>query len=176
MSRQSLSGWRATCAVGISVASLALVLASYDRPAADDVAPLPATGQGLAQTADLADRLQGTWLREHEEDGVQSRRLLRLDPGGTFSEQVRIVSPAGQVSRHAHAGTWLYEHRTSNGQYTLMNGRAPSRLNLPFATFEIRFESTTRSWARITSTGGRCVMDASRRIPNCSRWAAPAPA
>lgn len=90
---------------------------------------------------DVADRLPGTWLREHVEQGVRSRRLLHLDPGGTFREQVRLVSAGGEASEHEHAGTWLYDGTNLKRKYTLMNGEPPSRLKLPFATFEIRFES-----------------------------------
>jgi len=89
----------------------------------------------------VAGRLPGTWLREHVERGVRSRRLLHLEPRGTFREQVRIVSPSGEVSHHEHAGFWFYDGTNLKRKYTLMNGQPPSRLNLPFATFEIRFES-----------------------------------
>jgi hypothetical protein len=141
MSRRSLSGWRATAAVGLGVALLALVLASYDRPleSAADTAPPPA--QQPADRADVADRLPGTWLREQVEQGVRSRRLLHLDADGTFRERVRIVSARGEVSQHEHAGHWFYDGTNLKRKYTLMDGRPPSRLNLPFATFEIRFES-----------------------------------
>lgn len=141
MPRESLSGWRATCAVAIGVASLALVLASHDRPAVDAVPPRAAAAPQPAGTVDVAQWLSGTWLREHVEQGVRSRRLLHLEPDGTFREQVRLVSATGQASRHEHAGTWLYDGTNLKRKYTLMNGEPPSRLNLPFATFEIRFES-----------------------------------
>ncbi len=141
MPRQSLSGWRATSAIGLGIAWLALVLASYDRPASDALHAVPLPVQPPAEKVDAADRLPGTWLREQVEQGVQSRRLLRLEPGGDFREQVRIVSASGAVSQHEHAGTWFYDGTNLKRKYILMNGRSPSRLNLPFATFEIRFES-----------------------------------
>lgn len=140
MSRQSLSGWRAASAVGTGVAWLALVLASFDRPATEGPS-LPAVAQRPPDEVDAADRLPGTWLREQVEPGMRSRRLLRLDPGGTFREQVRIVSASGERSHHEHAGTWLFDGTNLKRKYTVMNGRPPSRLNLPFVTFEIRFES-----------------------------------
>lgn len=143
MSRRSLSGWRAASAVGVGVAWLAVVLASYDRPSAQAPA-LAAPAQPPPAEVDVADRLPGTWLREHVDKGMRSRRLLHLEPGGTFSEQVRIVSATGEASRHEHAGTWFYDGTNLKRKYTVMNGRPPSRLNLPFATFEIRFESRDR--------------------------------
>lgn len=121
--------------------TIALVLASYDRPPAEDPDAAAATGQQPPKEIEVAQRLPGTWLREQVTDGVQSRRLLRLESDGAFREQVRIVSANGAVSRHDHAGTWLYDGTNLKRKYTLMNGRAPSRLNLPFATFQIRFES-----------------------------------
>lgn len=139
MSRQSLSGWRARSAVAIGVAWLALLLATYDRPT--ETSPRPALAQRPPAEVNVADRLPGTWLREQVEQGMRSRRLLHLDPGGTFREQVRIVSAGGEASRHEHAGTWLYDGTNLKRKYTVMNGRPPSRLNLPFATFEIHFES-----------------------------------
>jgi hypothetical protein len=142
MPRQSLSGWRATTAVGIGVASIALVLASHDRSVVD--APLhsvPAPGPQPAEEVDAAARLPGTWLREHVEQGVRSRRLLHLDPDGSFREQVRIVSAAGEISRHEHAGKWFHDGTNLKRKYTVVNGQPPSRLKLPFATFEIRFAS-----------------------------------
>lgn len=140
MSRHSLSGWRAASAVGIGVAWLALVLASFDRPV-PEASPLPALAQRPPAEVDVADRLPGTWLREQVGQGMRSRRLLHLDPGGTFREQVRIVSASGETSRHEHAGTWLYDGTNLKRKYAVMNGRPPSRLNLPFVTFQIHFES-----------------------------------
>ncbi len=141
MPRQSLSGWRATSAVAIGVAWLALVLAGYDGPAADAPRPVPALDQRQSAQVEPADRLPGTWLREQVEQGIRSRRLLRLDPGGSFREEVKLVSANGEVSLHQHAGTWLYDGTNLKRKYTVMNGRPPSRLHPPFATFEIRFES-----------------------------------
>lgn len=127
--------------MALGVAWLALVLASLDRPATDNRDAVPNQDLPPTDKAEVADRLPGTWLREHVEQGVQSRRLLRLEPGGGFQEQVRIVSASGEVSQLEHAGTWIYDGTNLKRKYTLMNGRSPSRLNLPFATFEIRFDS-----------------------------------
>ncbi len=139
MPRPSLSGRRAASAVGLAIACLALLLATCGRPT--ETSPLAAHAQRPPAEVDVADRLPGTWLREQAEEGVRSRRLLHLDPGGTFREQVRLVSSSDEVSEHEHAGTWLYDGTNLKRKYTVMNGRPPSRLNLPFVTFEIRFES-----------------------------------
>jgi hypothetical protein len=141
MPRHSLSGWRAKGAVAIGVASITLVLASHERAAIDAPHPLAAHAQHAAENVDAADRLPGTWLREQVEPGIRSRRLLHLDPSGVFREQVRIVSASGEVSQQEHAGHWFYDGTNLKRKYNLMNGRSPSRLNLPFATFAIRFES-----------------------------------
>ncbi|MRD46591.1 hypothetical protein GHT07_04840 [Caenimonas koreensis DSM 17982] len=144
MPRHSLSGWRAATAIAVGVASLALISASYDRPAPDAALTRAASGADASQKVDLADRLPGVWLREqHEQDGqgMRSRRLLHLDASGAFREQVQLVAANGEVTTHEHAGTWLYDGTNLKRKYTLMNGHPPSRLNLPFATFEIHFES-----------------------------------
>jgi hypothetical protein len=96
----------------------------------------------LTQAAqDTAQQLRGTWLREYDEKGVRVRRVLALEPGGTFRESVRVVEPSGQVTEYRHEGTWLYDGTNLKRRYTSMNGEPPSRLNLPFATFEIAFDS-----------------------------------
>jgi hypothetical protein len=141
MSGRSLSGWRIASAIGLGFVWLAVVLASCDRPPVDEMRAAPEPPVPALELVDLSDRLPGTWLREQVDQGVQTRRLLRLEPDGGFREQVRVVSANGAVSHHEHAGTWLYDGTNLKRKYTLMNGRAPSRLNLPFATFEVRFES-----------------------------------
>jgi len=140
MSRRSLSGWRAKAAIALGVATIALVLASHDRPRSPERVTQHADGEQV-DVAEGAQRLAGTWLREQTEQGVRSRRLLQLAPDGAFRERVRIVTDTGEVSEQEHAGTWLYDGTNLKRKYTLMNGSPPSRLKLPFATFEIRFES-----------------------------------
>ena len=85
--------------------------------------------------------LQGSWLREYEEGGVRARRLLLLDANGSFREMVRVTDAAGGVTEHQHEGTWLYDGTNLKRKYTSMDGRPPSRLNLPFAAFEVKFVS-----------------------------------
>ncbi|HEX2544985.1 MAG TPA: hypothetical protein VHL79_08915, partial [Ramlibacter sp.] len=93
------------------------------------------------QAEDTRVQLQGTWLREYSERGVQVRRVLALEPGGDFHETVRVQEEGGKVTEYAHEGTWLYDGTNLKRRYTLMNGKPPSRLNLPFATFAITFDS-----------------------------------
>ena len=102
---------------------------------------LPATALLSQAAADRQDLLRGTWLREYRDGGVQVRRLLSLHAGGTFRESVHVVEPAGTVTDFEHQGTWLYDGTNLKRRYTLVNGKPPSRLNLPFATFEIAFDS-----------------------------------
>ncbi|HEY8360253.1 MAG TPA: hypothetical protein VIL30_22595 [Ramlibacter sp.] len=87
------------------------------------------------------DRLPGTWLREYEADGVKARRVLKLDADGAFFEKVRATDAAGRSNEQVHEGTWLYDGTNLKRRYTSMNGKPPSRLNLPIATFEVSFPS-----------------------------------
>lgn len=102
---------------------------------------------GAASTAlarapdDTAQLLPGTWLRETVTNGVKARRMLTLGPDGAFRETVRVRDDAGAVTDFVHEGTWLYDGTNLKRRYTLMNGKPPSRLNLPFATFQVKFES-----------------------------------
>lgn len=122
------------------MALLALVLAVSGRQPTESLAAAAVPAE-RPEVADVAGRLPGTWLREQAEQGVRSRRLLDLAADGTFRERVRIVSRDGEVSQQEHAGNWFYDGTNLKRKYTVMDGRPPSRLNLPFATFEIRFES-----------------------------------
>ncbi|HEY0822523.1 MAG TPA: hypothetical protein VGD76_01955 [Ramlibacter sp.] len=121
------------------VATLALVvlLTRFQGTLGEEA--LPARPGLSAQ--DTANLLRGTWEREYTEGGVRVRRVLSLEAGGTFHEKVRIVDAAGRLTQQAHAGTWLYDGTNLKRKYTLMNGEPPSRLNVPFATFEVSFDS-----------------------------------
>ena len=100
------------------------------------------SGPGLAFSAEeTADLLPGTWLREYGDKGVQARRVLTLEPRGSFHEVARVTDAKGSVTRFEHEGTWLYDGTNLKRRYTLMDGKPPSRLNVPFATFAIAFES-----------------------------------
>ena len=85
--------------------------------------------------------LPGTWLRETQAEGVTTRRLLTLEADHRFRESVRVIDATGRATDFVHEGTWLYDGTNLKRKYTLMNGKAPSRLNLPFATFQITFDS-----------------------------------
>jgi len=90
---------------------------------------------------DAQSQLRGTWLREDRENGVTARHLLVLEADGGFRETVRVVDGTGVSTKFVHAGTWLYDGTNLKRKYTLVNGQPPSRLNLPFLTFELAFAS-----------------------------------
>jgi len=105
--------------------------------------PDPARSVGMEQgMPDIEQQLQGTWLREYTTQGVKARRILTLQLDGSFRERVRVVDEAGGITDYDHEGTWLYDGTNLKRKYTLMNGKPPSRLNLPFATFQISFENS----------------------------------
>jgi hypothetical protein len=106
-----------------------------------DAAPRLSLSSAEVAAQDTQQLLRGTWLREYTERGVKVRRVLALEPGGTFHEKVHIEDAAGRVTDIAHEGTWLFDGTNLKRKYTLMDGRPPSRLNVPFATFEIAFAS-----------------------------------
>ncbi|MBL0422353.1 hypothetical protein JI739_18540 [Ramlibacter sp. AW1] len=141
MSRRLLSAQRVPAAYGVAALSLAVVLHAWHSPAQVVEGQADGAGGLVPPPVDVAGRLPGTWLREHVDDDVQSRRLLHLASDGAFREVVRLTRPGGRVTEHIHAGTWIYDGINLKRKYSLMDGRPPSRLNLPFATFEVRFES-----------------------------------
>ena len=89
----------------------------------------------------IQSRLVGHWLRDYEEDGVHARRLLVLESDGHFSESVRVVDAAGAVTEHAHVGEWTFDGTNLKRRYTLTDGKRRAAPSVPFATYEIRFES-----------------------------------
>lgn len=89
---------------------------------------------------DTEQQLQGTWLREYAADGVQVRRVLTLAPGGAFRERARAVEVNGRATEFVHEGTWLFDGTNLKRKYTSVDGKPPSRLNVPFATFAITFD------------------------------------
>jgi hypothetical protein len=122
---------------GVAALALAGLLASIE--AARPGAAAEATTERRAE--DTRELLPGTWLREYTARDVRVRRILTLAPGGAFRESVRAIDSAQGVIEHVHEGTWLYDGTNLKRKYTLVDGRPPSRLNLPFATFEIAFET-----------------------------------
>ena len=106
-----------------------------------------APGSGVEVTSpsgfvgDPESLLPGTWLRESRTEGVSTRHLLVLGADHRFREVVRVVDPSGRSADYMHEGTWLYDGTNLKRKYTSINGQPPSRLNLPFATFQITFDS-----------------------------------
>ena len=94
-----------------------------------------------ASADEVQRRLVGSWLRDYQQDGARVRRMLVLDADGHFTETARVVDAAGAVSEHLHAGQWLFDGVNLKRKYTSVDGRPPSRLTLPYATFALRFES-----------------------------------
>lgn len=119
----------------LNIAAAGVLLAAWVEPDAD------ASAAAATHAPDPAELLPGTWLREYGVQDLQVRRTLTLEPDGAFREAVQVTDAAGRVTGYAHAGTWLYDGRNLKRKYSSMNGEAPSRRNLPFATFEITFES-----------------------------------
>jgi hypothetical protein len=114
----------------------ALMSTCAERPDSGETGPQVAYG-----TQETAELLPGTWLREYREEGVQVRRLLVLQAKGDFREVSRIVGTDGRVQEFVNEGTWLYDGTNLKRRYTSLNGKPPSRLNVPFVTFEVRFDS-----------------------------------
>ena len=131
----SRSSFGKSCALGlVAVAALVSACDSWlDTPRPGVVA----TGS----PEELAQRLQGTWLRDFAEDGVRSRHLLVLAADGAFRETVRVTGTDDVVTEYVHEGTWLFDGTNLKRKYTSIDGKPPSRLNLPFATFQITFDS-----------------------------------
>ncbi|TWO64895.1 hypothetical protein FN976_27725 [Caenimonas sedimenti] len=121
---------------GFAALAVAALLAFNDQVAPRAAGPSNTLGQD-----EVAQLLPGTWLREYGADAVQARRVLQLAADGGFRETVRATGASGETIEHVHEGTWLYDGTNLKRKYTLMNGRPPSRLNLPFATFQIAFET-----------------------------------
>jgi hypothetical protein len=130
----SRSSFGTSCALGlVAVAALVSACDSWlDSPRPGVVA----TGS----PEDLAQRLQGTWMRDFAERGVRSRHLLVLAADGAFRETVRVTGTDDVVTEYVHEGTWLFDGTNLKRKYTSIDGKPPSRLNLPFATFQIAFQ------------------------------------
>jgi hypothetical protein len=119
----------------LAMLALAVLLSTRDGPLSE-----PATDPAFQLEAP-AEVLRGTWLREYTEDGATVRRILVLEPSGAFRETARVAGAKGELAEFVHEGTWLYDGTNLKRKYTSMNGKPPSRLNVPFATFEIAFAS-----------------------------------
>lgn len=106
--------------------------------------------------ADPESLLPGTWVRESQAGGATVRHVLALGADHRFRESVRVVDAAGRVRDYVHEGTWLYDGTNLKRKYTSMDGRPPSRLNLPFATFQITFDSP-RSFSGVDHIHGHRI-------------------
>ena len=115
--------------------SIGLVLVSMLGLAACDDAPVDSPAAAIEQ------RLTGTWLRDYEQDRVQVRRILVLEPDGKFLEKVRITSAEGVVTELNHAGAWFFDGMNLKRKYSSMDGKQPSAPTMPFATFQIKLPS-----------------------------------
>jgi hypothetical protein len=89
----------------------------------------------------VAERLVGTWLREYEEDATRVRRILVLESDGRFRELATVSAVAGPATQHSHSGEWRFDGTNLKRRYTRMDGRQPAAPIVPFATFELKFQS-----------------------------------
>ena len=89
----------------------------------------------------MQERLVGTWLREYQEDAIQVRRVLVLASDGRFRESAAVTNAGAPLAEHAHAGVWRFDGTNLKRRYTQTDGRKPAAPMVPFATFEIRFQS-----------------------------------
>lgn len=106
------------------------VLAAGCGPALDD-----------SPTEPVGERLVGTWLREYQEQATVVRRILVLEPGGSFHEKSTVTDSGVAVAGHEAEGVWLFDGTNLKRHYRRMDGRAPSAPTMPFATFAVRFPS-----------------------------------
>ncbi len=121
----------------LGVLALVVFLAACDAsPPKPNIA-----GITTGSPEEIEERLHGSWLREHEAQGVKSRRVLTLGPDRSFRETVRVVDTQGAAREFVHEGHWFYDGVNLKRKYTLYDGKPPSRLNLPFVTFQIEFQS-----------------------------------
>lgn len=97
--------------------------------------------QGASDDA-TRERLVGHWLRDYHEGTLHVRRLLVLREDGQFHESVRAVDANGQATELENRGEWLFDGTNLKRRYKLLDGKTISAPFSPFATFEIRFESS----------------------------------
>ena len=87
------------------------------------------------------ERLVGTWLREYKDDSASVRRVLVLAPDGSFREMASVSGTGIPLAEHVHLGAWHFDGTNLKRRYTQMDGKQPSAPIVPFATFEVRFQS-----------------------------------
>lgn len=100
--------------------------------------------QALVDAGDEAvrERLVGHWLRDYDDGTLHIRRLLVLQADGQFRETVRAVDADGKASELANAGEWLFDGTNLKRRYTRLDSKTISAPIAPFATFELKFESS----------------------------------
>ena len=97
-------------------------------------------GVNIKDESQVVEFLHGTWSRQYVEENLSIKKTLALKSDGDFIESVSISPPNSPPELHEHSGTWLYDGANIKRTYRLMDGRPPSRLNLPFVTFEVKIE------------------------------------
>jgi hypothetical protein len=80
-------------------------------------------------------------LREYQDQDTVVRRVLVLEPGGSFREKSAVIDGGTAVAGHEHEGEWLFDGTNLKRHYRRMDGRPPSAPVVPFATFAVRFPS-----------------------------------
>ena len=89
----------------------------------------------------VEERLVGTWLREYDEDATRVRRVLVLESDRSFREMAVVRDAGAPVAEHEHAGEWRYDGTNLKRRYNRVDGQKPSAPIVPFATFELKFQS-----------------------------------
>jgi hypothetical protein len=89
----------------------------------------------------IGQQLIGTWLREYEENGFKVRRVLVLEPDGHFRELSKIAELDIAQAQHSHAGEWHFDGTNLKRRYTSVDGKPPAAPVMPYATFELKFQS-----------------------------------
>ena len=95
-----------------------------------------------SEADDPQQRLVGTWLREYDENTIHIRRVLVLGPHENFDESSRDVVAGQADALHHHSGRWLFDGTNLKRHYTRLDGKPLGAPTVPFATFELRFESS----------------------------------
>jgi len=91
--------------------------------------------------AQVIEHLPGHWVRVDEQEPSVIQKSLVFSQAGEFSETTLLSLSNGETQSHRHSGTWLFDGVNLKRKYNFVDGRAPSRMNLPFVTFEIHFIS-----------------------------------
>ena len=117
------------------------------RPLAVLAALAAALAGGCGSTPDdsptepVQDLLVGTWLREYQDEATVVRRILVLEPGGSFLEKSTVTNGTAAVAAHEGEGEWLFDGTNLKRHYRRMDGRKASAPIMPFATFAVHFSS-----------------------------------